>query len=131
MKNIVITIVMGVFLVGLMSCERDRDEPKLSEPTAHIHTPMDGGTYQAGDTIPIQIHFEDADELHEFSVKVRNQTTNIEEFSRDGHSHNNFYEANTFVILSPTTTTNFELEAMVSNHNGLMTTETISFAVVP
>lgn len=79
----------------------------------------------------MKVHFEDADQLHEFSVKVKNTTTNTVEFSRDGHSHDTNYEAKIYTILQATTHSDFELEATVSNHNGATATELVKFDVHP
>lgn len=130
MQNKIIIALLGICLLTIVACEKATNQD-LSKPTVHIHKPIEGATYQSGDTLWMKVHFEDADQLHDFSVKVRNTTANTEEFSRDGHSHDTSYEAEVYTILQTTAHSDFELEAIVSNHNGATATEVVKFEVHP
>jgi hypothetical protein len=130
MKNIGISIILLALIIGFASCEKAVVE-ELSKPTVHIHKPIDEAMYNSGDTVWVKVHFEDEDELHEYSVEITNTTDSTEILHLHGHSHTTTFEIDTFVIPTVTLHTPFKLKAEISNHNSLSSTAELDFHVHP
>jgi hypothetical protein len=87
--------------------------------------------YNSGDTVWIEAHYEDAEELHNYHLAVQNTTDSVQVFHIHGHSHSTHVHIDTFVVLTATAHTDYEVEAMASNHNSQSTTVTHAFHVMP
>lgn len=119
-----------LFVMAFSACTKD-DGTKISKPTAVVSAPTAGSMYQSGDQLPIEVVFEDADQLHEYSVEVLDKNLNTTVFSMSGHSHDKTVTIDTMVTLSVTMHSDFEMTVEVSNHNGEEATETVEFHVHP
>ncbi len=119
-----------LFVMALSACTKD-DDTNISKPTAVVSAPTDGSTYHSGDQLPIEVVFEDADELHEYSVEVLDKNLNTTIFSMSGHSHNKIMTIDTMVTLNVAMHSDFEMTVEVSNHNGEEAKETVEFHVHP
>lgn len=133
MKNILILTSILVLILAFTSCTKEDNNinngPNVSEPSLHIHSPMQNVTYNTGDTVPVKVHFMDDDELHEYQVKMTNTTMTMELLSLDGHTHSTSHEIDTYVVVSASVHSDYELTAKVSNHNGSEAMDTIKFHV--
>jgi hypothetical protein len=129
MKNISLIISGLISMIALSACQKDKHH--VSVPTVHVHQPVTGTTYNAGDTVPIKIHFSDDDDLHEYHIKLTNKTENVDVLELDGHEHGTSYEVDTYVVVSATVHADYVLTAEVSNHNGEEAEATIAFHVHP
>jgi len=128
MKNIQIIIVVFSFLLIFAACEKETTPPS---PTVHVHQPTAGTTYNSGDTVWIEAHYTDEDELHECHLDVKNTTSDTTFLHVHAHSHGTSYEIDTFVVVTASMHSDFQLTAMGTNHNSLSTTETVDFHVHP
>lgn len=133
MKNNIALVIIFAAFIAFSSCTKDTNNNmgQVSVPSLHIHQPMEGTTYDAGDTIPVKVHFMDEDELHEYHVKVTNKTMTMELLHLHGHTHSTSHEVDTFVIASASMHADYEMTAKVSNHNGEEVMDTIKFHVHP
>lgn len=131
MKNTIIVTSMLLLIMAFIACKKDKkdDVKKVSEPSLHIHKPVGGTTYHSGDTVPVKVHFMDDDELHEYHVKVTNKTMTTEVLHLHGHTHKTSHTVDTFVVVSASVHTNYEMTAKVSNHNGKEARDTVKFHV--
>lgn len=131
MRNTIIFTSILLLVIAFTSCTKDQTMDEVSEPSLHIHELVEGATYNAGDTIPVKVHFMDDDELHEYHISVTNTTMTTELLHLSEHTHSTSYEVDTFVIAIASVHSDYEMTAKVSNHNGSEVTETINFHVHP
>ncbi|MGH1336805.1 MAG: DUF4625 domain-containing protein [Aureispira sp.] len=131
MKNTIIFTSLLLLIIAFTSCTKEDNTDNVSEPSLQVHKPLEGTTYNAGDTVPVKVHFMDDDELHEYHVHVTNTTMTMELLHLHGHTHSTSHEIDTFVVVSASVHSDYELTAKVSNHNGSEAMDTIKFHVHP
>ena len=131
MRNTIIFTSILLLVIAFTSCTKDQTMEEVSEPSLHIHELVEGATYNAGDTIPVNVHFMDDDELHEYHISVTNTTMTMELLHLQGHTHSTSHEVDTFVIATASVHSDYEMTAKASNHNGSEVMETIKFHVHP
>jgi hypothetical protein len=133
MKNTIIFTSILLLVLAFTACTKDKNniDDNVSKPSVHVHKPVDGAMYNAGDTIPVKVHFMDDDELHEYHIHVMNKTMMMDLLHLHGHTHSTSHEVDTFVIASASVHSDYELITKVSNHNGEEAMDTIRFHVHP
>lgn len=133
MKNTIIFTSILLLMVAVVACDKGQNniDDNVNKPSVHVHQPVEGAMYNAGDTIPVKVHFMDADELHNYHIEVNNTTMTIEVLHVHGHTHSTSHEVDTFVIASASVHTDYELFTKVSNHNGEEAMDTVKFHVHP
>lgn len=115
-------LFLALAAVVLWACSKD------SKPTVSITAPTDGATIMSSDSlVNIKATIADEDQLHEYSVTLKNTTANAEVFSYSGHSHASTLEIDTTILVKVTTHSDMELTVTASNHGGASTTEKVSF----
>ncbi|MCU0442486.1 MAG: hypothetical protein MUE96_08815 [Bacteroidia bacterium] len=71
--------------------EHDHDDDHNHEhkkPTVSFINPTEGATYNEGDTLWLRVNMKSEEDLHDYSLEVKNLTTGATEYTYGGHSHN-------------------------------------------
>lgn len=101
---------------------------KESVPTVTITSPTDGSTIMSMDSlVNIKATIGDEDQLHEYSVSLKNITAGTTVFTHSGHSHTTSLEIDTTILVKVSSHSDMELTVTASNHGGASTTEKVSF----
>jgi len=111
---------------NFIACENDTT---LVGPTITINSPT--GMFDSGDTVSLNITIEDKHELHEYTVTVTREHDDkiVETFS--GHTHDKSYLLIRQFEVMTSEHSDFRIDAMANNHDGLEGTATAKFHVHP
>lgn len=109
---------MALTMMLLSSCEESEvPTPKSTAPQISIMNPLNSDEpYLSGDTIMLQIHFTDDEELHEMAVFITRSHDGAIVYQQNLHDHSDSYRWVDFVMLETNTVTEFELKAIATDH---------------
>lgn len=127
MKKLSFLVFAVLILVGFVACEKTNTDTVAVTVT----TPIEGQELDNNDILLIKVTFTDPTELHNYSVKVMNETDSVTVFQMSGHSHATSFTIDTSVVVNATVHSEFMLEAEVSNHSGAMAHKHVGFHVHP
>ncbi len=135
MKNTIIFTSLLLFVIAFTACQKednhDDDHDHISQPSIQVTQPMEGMTYNSGDTVPVKVTFLDDDELHNYSITVTNKTMSRDVLSLGGHEHGTSHAIDTYVVVTATMHADYAMMTSVSNHNGEEAMDTTEFHVHP
>jgi hypothetical protein len=105
------------------------EEHTHSGPTVTINSPT--GMFDSGDTITLSVRFEDDHELHEYAVTVTRVHDGevVQTFS--GHTHDMSFMLVRQFAVTTSENSDFRIDAVANNHDGLEGTATANFHVHP
>ncbi|MCP4440533.1 MAG: hypothetical protein GY810_16430 [Aureispira sp.] len=119
-------LLLSIAILGFWACTKE------SKPTVTITSPTNGSTMMSGDSLlTIKGTVADEDQLHEYTISLKNTTANTEVFTHSGHSHTTSINIDTTIVLKVSEHSEFELSIMASNHGGANTTEKVVFDKQP
>lgn len=117
----------------LASCEENEVPiPTSDAPTVSILSPAaSDSAFASGDPILIQVQFDDDDELHEMLVTVIRLHDGAMVFQQHLHQHGSHYRWINTLNLNTTIESEFEVRAIVTDHELQRSTDTVVFTLLP
>ncbi len=134
-KILFLGLLFGLFMFN--AC-KDDDDSGTTEPDyhAHIHSPAAASSYELGDTLKIEVEYEDHNggTIHHINVRVFNKTTSTEIFNGPATAHvheDNPYTFEHYHVLTGVEPGTYVLEAKVWGHDDGVAevTESVEFTV--
>lgn len=129
MKNALILTSLVALMFGFASCEKTADPTETVAVV--INSPTEGSTMHNGDNLNVNVTFTDPTELHNYSVKVMNETDSTTVLDVSGHSHTTTYTVDTTITLSVSAHSDFKVIATATNHASESATKDAHFHVHP
>ncbi|TAE86633.1 MAG: hypothetical protein EAY81_05345 [Bacteroidetes bacterium] len=86
----ILQALMITALFTLNGCKDHDDDHKHGDkkPIVTFINPTEGATYNEGDTLWLRVNMKSEEDLHDYSLEVKNLTTGNTAYSYNGHSHN-------------------------------------------
>lgn len=120
-KFLFLGLLFGLFMFNACK-DDDSDTTKEPDYHAHIHSPAANSTYELGDTVNIEVDFEDHNggTVHHINVRIFNKTTGTEIYNQPSEAHVHSSMSYTFTgekVLDSVTPGTYTLEAKVWGHD--------------
>jgi hypothetical protein len=112
----------------VVSCRKD-DETH-GQTTVAILSPAAGIALNEQDTVWIKAELSSEDNLHEFSVSVKNLSDGTNAYTYNGHSHDKQASVNVYYLPSVDADSDMELTVTAMDHNGNKVSKTVVFRVL-
>jgi len=130
---IMVLMTMGITLSG---CHKHEDDPSAPGPSINVTSPSDNSTFNSGDTIRLRGTLTDADELHEYEIKLvqKSDHKNAHDsvyYQFSEHKHAKSINIDRDIVVTVADHSDFELEISVSNHNGKTAQKTLHLHFMP
>jgi len=110
----------------LNGCKHDDHDHSDSKPAIRFISPAEGASYNEGDTLWLRVNMKSEEDLHDYSLEVKNITDGISEYLYNGHSHNK--ELTTALSFIPRVNANSTMQLVVINkdHDGKVQQQTLT-----
>jgi hypothetical protein len=112
-------LIVSLTFSGCDDHEHDDDHNHGSKkPTVTFINPTEGATYNEGDTLWLRVNMKSEEDLHDYSLEVKNLATGNTEYTYGGHSHNK--ELTTALSFVPNVEATSAMQLIVVNkdHDG-------------
>ncbi len=129
-KHIYKPVILGLIsITALFSACRKDSEAGEKAPQVSFVSPVASQMYLEGDTLWIRANISSEDDLHDYSIKVKNNTENNEAFVYNGHAHDKVFTTNLYFIPSVAADAHMTLTVTTTDHNGATTSKSVDFTV--
>lgn len=117
----------------LIACEEtELPTPQSSAPTVTILSPLSTDSIAtSGDRIILQVQFDDDEELHEMAVFIIRMHDGTMVYQADIHQHGNSYRWIDDTTFTTAVESDFEIRAIVTDHELQRTEATETFRLKP
>ena len=117
----------------LIACEETEIPiPQSSAPTVSIMSPLaSDSAYVSGQSLLLQVQFDDDDELHEIVVTIIRLSDGAMIYQRNLHQHGNSYRWIDNLELTTSVQSDFEVRAIVTDHELQRTEDSQTITVLP
>lgn len=88
------------------------------KPTVTFINPTEGATYNEGDTLWLRVNMKSEEDLHDYSLEIKNMTTGKTEYSYGGHSHNKELTTALSYVPNVDATSAMQLIVVNKDHDG-------------
>lgn len=133
-------VLLGISILGSVTSCLNRDIPNKNDNNSSgtspidivINTPITGSVYHLSDTVFVNAKISDAANVHEFLVKIKNNTINEVALSWTEHIHSDAsIVLDTFWINDVGHHSDMELTVSASDHEGNYSEKNVSFHCHP
>lgn len=89
MKSIFSIVFTLLLTSAFISCDKDKDNPDLTEAKLNISSPNSSKKVKSGDLITITAEATSPTTLHGYKVEAKNENNGNEIFKNEVHAHGN------------------------------------------
>ncbi len=121
---------LPLLLFFLASCEKE-EVPRvdLSAPVIDIISPSTSNSYAAGQEMHILVYIEENQELHDYSMIIRNQDLSFNKTLAGGHLHATEHTIDQYIFLPELADQLYTITVKASDHNGNLGAATVEISV--
>lgn len=130
MKKLLAVLIAIQVVIGFTACEKQTTTPE-EKLAIEVVSPTSGANFQSGQNVNVKVTFTDPIELHNYSIKVTNETASTTVLDLHGHEHATSLTIDTTITVTVSTQSDFKLKTTVSNHSGDTESEEVDFQVKP
>lgn len=126
MKCVYLSSMVAIMLVMLWGCQKE-NEPQfdLAAPSINIVQPIADENYSAGQEVLLYVEFSENQELHDYSIVIRNADRSFTKTIVEGHSHNRIYVVDTNFVLPENHNQTYTITVKATDHNENLASEQI------
>ena len=130
MKNHYNFFVLLLLAFVLADCQKEEGpQVDVAPPLIDIVAPANEVSYQAGSTLQLVVDIEENQELHEYSVVLRNEDRTYAQTLAGGHLHATTYRIEATFTLPEVADQVYTLTVKASDHNDNLATVSVALVV--
>lgn len=112
------------------SCKKDAAAHDPKEPVINVTAPAAQQVFEESDTIWIAVGIRSEDNLHEYSITVKNITENSTAYTYNGHTDEKSADVRTYFLPNIMRDADMELTVTTLDHNGVKSSKSMTFKVL-